>query len=514
MPFQSRSNNKQSWGLTMNSTPLRNLLLSLLAEGLLMGLVFWSVSNYVSGTIAVAVFIVIGIITGALSYLMVSWILVSKLDLLAKNSQSQISANNNDVIQHLADYINNLIYEKQTIINKCSNTSSQLAASMDELSDGAHQTNEGTKTQQQEVEQAATAMNEMSATVQEIALNASNAADAATAADKQAQQGREMFTTTIDAINSLATGVEQASEAIHTLEKDSEAISSVLDVIRGIAEQTNLLALNAAIEAARAGEQGRGFAVVADEVRTLASRTQESTQEIQEMIERLQSGSRSAVCAMTEGKKKANKVVEQAAEAGAALDTITDAVVTINTMNSQIATASEGQSAVAEEINRNVVSIAQVVESTAGVAEQTSNACVKLTDIISDLEAMLRKYQGANSGLNLSAAKSAHLAWKTKLRSFLDGNATLTREQAVSHHDCAFGKWYYSEGVGKYGSINELKEIESPHAKLHALIKEIISCKERGDLMRAQELYKQIDPLSKKIVGLIDIVERKAATYS
>ncbi len=219
--------------------------------------------------------------------------------------------------------------------------------------------------QKDEVDKVATAMTEMSATVHEVARNATEAAEAAQRADEETTKGKMVVSQAIEAIDLLANEVNDAAQVIHRLEQDSDEIGAVLDVIRGIAEQTNLLALNAAIEAARAGEQGRGFAVVADEVRTLAQRTQQSTQEIQNMIERLQSGAQDAVKAMEQGRSRAQVGVEQAAEAGTSLETIAQAVGTISDMNTQIATAAEEQSVVAEEINLNIVSISDMADKIA-----------------------------------------------------------------------------------------------------------------------------------------------------
>ncbi|MDD3518845.1 MAG: methyl-accepting chemotaxis protein, partial [Chromatiales bacterium] len=206
-------------------------------------------------------------------------------------------------------------------------------------------------------EQVATAMNEMAASAQEVAGNAQQAANGARQATSETESGRRVVEHAIESIDSLARGVEEAAGVIHSVKEDSNAITSILDVIRGIAEQTNLLALNAAIEAARAGEQGRGFAVVADEVRSLATRTQESTSEIQGMIEKLQKSADSAVRAMEEGKKQADESVREAARAGESLAAIAQAIQGINDMNTQIASAAEEQSAVSEEINRNIINI-------------------------------------------------------------------------------------------------------------------------------------------------------------
>jgi methyl-accepting chemotaxis protein len=221
-------------------------------------------------------------------------------------------------------------------------------------------------------------MHEMSATVQEVARNAAYAADGTIEAQQSADEGHTVVNETIRSIQDVAGGVDQAAGVVDKLNSDAANIGTVVDVIRGIAEQTNLLALNAAIEAARAGEQGRGFAVVADEVRTLAQRTQQSTQEIQDMVERLQAGVNEAVTAMEQGTKKTETSVQRATAAGKALEDITRAIGKISDMNSQIATAAEEQSAVAEEINGNVVSINELGQGTADAAYQNGEISQKL----------------------------------------------------------------------------------------------------------------------------------------
>ncbi|MEM7027128.1 MAG: methyl-accepting chemotaxis protein [Pseudomonadota bacterium] len=281
------------------------------------------------------------------------------------------------------------------LINQILGSTGQLAAAAEELSAITEQSNSGVVRQQTETQQVATAMNEMSATVTEVAQNAANAATAAQEADEESKAGSGVVKTTVATINELASEVMRTGEVIENLKEDSVNIGKVLDVIRDIAEQTNLLALNAAIEAARAGEQGRGFAVVADEVRTLASRTQQSTQEINEMIERLQSGANEAVDVMEHGRSKAEASVDQAAKAGQALETITHVVDNIKVMNMQIASAAEQQSSTAEEINRNIVNISDIAQETSSGSQQTSNASDELARLAADLQSQVNKFKVA-----------------------------------------------------------------------------------------------------------------------
>jgi len=298
-----------------------------------------------------------------------------------------------DEIAQMAMAFNQFSEKVRQMVIKVSGSTAHLATASEKMSMITNETNQGVQKQQAETELVATAMNEMTATVQEVTRYATEASEAAQSADSQVQDGKGVVQQTVSSIDSLATEIEAATLLIKELESDCINIGQILDVIRGIAEQTNLLALNAAIEAARAGEQGRGFAVVADEVRTLASRTQVSTQEIQSMIESLQEGSKSAVKAMTASQQRSQQSVEQAVNARSSLDAITEVVATISNMNIQIATATEEQSSVSEEINQNVVNISQVVDQTAEGAQQTLAASNELSKLANELQTLVGQFR-------------------------------------------------------------------------------------------------------------------------
>ena len=297
-----------------------------------------------------------------------------------------------DEIGHLQAAARDLSEQLQRMIGGIQDATRQLHTSGDRLAEIASRTRGGMDHQQGRLDQVVTAMNQMSATVNEVARNASDAATAAGEAEEEAQVGGKALAETTSAIRSLAEEVGRAADVIQQVQHNSDEIGGILDVIRGIAEQTNLLALNAAIEAARAGEQGRGFAVVADEVRVLAGRTQQSTEEIQQMIEKLQGGTRQAVEVMASSRQRAGATMERATRAEEAIGGITRAVATISQMNGQIAVAAGEQSQVAEEINRNIIEINQIADETAEGMSETTMAVEEIRRLANSLSGMMERF--------------------------------------------------------------------------------------------------------------------------
>ena len=305
----------------------------------------------------------------------------------------RLAITSQDELGELAGSFNRFVDKIHAMVRQITDMTSQLTGLVSQVSDQAHRCEQAMERQRHETDQVATAINEMSSAAQEVARSAQGASVAAQKTDEEGQLAKRVVDGSIKQIHALVSDIRSSGTSLDSLQQDVTSIVSVLGVIRSIADQTNLLALNAAIEAARAGEAGRGFAVVADEVRALASRTQQSTQEIQGMIDRLQHGTEEAVQAMRRSSEAGDGTSAQANQAGASLDAMAQLIATINSMNAQIASAAEEQTAVAEEINRSVHQIAVAVDNVADETQlgaQTTRSLAQLGQRLGDLVGQFR----------------------------------------------------------------------------------------------------------------------------
>lgn len=391
----------------MKPSILRNILFAFLGFGLSMGIIFPFYANFfveykegLYGWFALGC-LVAGVVIGVFNYYLLNLLLISKLRRIAQvataishhDLTSTCNMESNDVIGEIIISFNKMAVTLRDVIIELKDSSEQLQSGINHICVVADATSHGVQNQHTQTQIVETSIQRMTEIAQEVSNKAAQAAEAAAVAKEESEKGNNVVGKTVTSIQTLASAVENAATSINRVEKESINIGGVLDVIQGISEQTNLLALNAAIEAARAGEQGRGFAVVADEVRTLAQRTQASTKEIQTMIETLQSVSRDTVEVMEKGQSQASESVNFANEAGDSLQQITQAVQAITEINTLINDEAGSQSGVAVEINQNMTSIGQIATESMEGAEKTNQESRGLAEIANKLEQLVSRFK-------------------------------------------------------------------------------------------------------------------------
>lgn len=351
--------------------------------------------------IQIAVLTVLALVVGLFASVLISRQITGPLALtvelarrIAKGDLTvQAKSSRKDELGDLQNAMQDMAQSLNTLVQGIGNGVTHISTSAEKLSAMSEQTSAGVRQQKVEVDQVATAMHEMASTVQEVARNTTDASAAATLADQQARHGSAVVKQATVQISELSVAIEELGAAMNVLSQDSEQIGKVIDVIKAVAEQTNLLALNAAIEAARAGEQGRGFAVVADEVRSLAQRTQDSTKEIEALIVTLQQGTQAASTLMTSSRERTLDTVVLAQKAEQAINEINHSIGTIQQMSLQISAAAEQQSAVADEINRSIVSVRDVADQSAVASEESAAATIELASLGQDLQRMTSHFR-------------------------------------------------------------------------------------------------------------------------
>ena len=438
-----------------------------------------------------------------------------------------------DEVAELAKWFNIFMDKLHEILSKVSSNTESLAAAGEEISATARQQAQGADQQKDQTAQVVTAMQEMTSTVQQVSENSNSAAAASQKAAESARQGGKVVEETLSRMRAIAGSVGETAKKVEALGKQSDQIGRIIGVIDDIADQTNLLALNAAIEAARAGEQGRGFAVVADEVRKLAERTSSATKEITGMIRSIQAETKSAVTAMQAGTRDVEQGVELTAQAGSSLHDIIQMSEQVGDMVTHIATAAAEQSAATEQINGSIDQIAKITETSATGAQQTTNALQDLSALALNLQRLVGQFrlkaddrgsgvqdqerrqtrhsqidESVGMSIDFARVKMAHRSWRLKLRGFLDGREDLDPKKLASHRDCKLGKWIYAEGQAQYGHVHDLVALEKKHQIMHAIVKQVVELKRAGKVKEAEQGFTNVANAAEEVVALLENVER------
>ncbi len=460
---------------------------------------------------------IIGLLCGAMIiYWLVKIVVLDKVIRIAENVnrlksgdlQGTFKSDNNDEIGLLADDMNSMTQSLNTVINGILSNANNVVSTVDALRFSGDTLACGAKDQSAQASQIAAASEEMSQTILDISKNASSAAQTSADAMEIASKGKAIAEGAVETVNKVYQSSIELSTLIDKLNNRVGEIGTIVTVITGIADQTNLLALNAAIEAARAGEQGRGFAVVADEVRKLAERTIKATAEISEKIAAVKVESDQTNISMTQASADVTKAAQYITNVGNSLNEIVNAVQKSRDQITQIATAVEEQSAASEEVTNNIEKTSRISQNMVNLSKDVMRQVSALIEVAEHLRSSAGRFKTTGSELMiLDLAKVDHRVFVGKIAACLQGDVQLEPDKLSDHHNCRFGKWYDGEGSENCRNLHSFRSINVPHEAIHAIAKEVVKANRAGNDKQAKELYGQMEKVSQEIGTQLDLLK-------